>query len=98
MAKDSLAIICPCCGATLTVDPALGAVISHEAPPKAGPARNLDQALGTLRGAAGQREERFRQSMEAEKSKGKVLDKKFQAGLKKAKDSPDPPARPFDLD
>ena len=30
--------------------------------------------------------------------KGKVLDRKFQEGLKRAKDSPDPPRRPFDLD
>jgi hypothetical protein len=96
--NDSFAVICPCCGATLTVDRALGAVISHEAPPKRGPARDLDQALGALKGAAGRREETFRQSVDAEKTKGKVLDKKFQEGLKKAKDSPDPPLRPIDLD
>lgn len=98
MVEDSFAVACPCCGATLTVDPALGAVISHEAPPKTGPAHDLDQALGALKGAAGRREELFRQSVEAEKSKGRVLDRKFQEGLKKAKDSPDPPLRPFDLD
>ena len=44
------------------------------------------------------REERFRRELEAEKQKGKVLDRKFQEGLKKAKDSPDPPPRPFDYD
>jgi hypothetical protein len=96
--KDSFAVVCPCCGAKLTVDPSLCAVISHELPPKTGPARDLDQALGSLRGAAGRREEVFRQSVEAEKGKGKVLDRKFQEGLKKAKDSPDPPLRPIDLD
>ena len=98
MGNDSLTVVCPCCGARLTVDRELGAVISHELPPKSGPALNLDQALGALKGAAGRREEAFRHSVEAEKSKGKVLDKKFQEGLKKAKDDPDPPLRPFDLD
>ena len=98
MGNDSLTVVCPCCGARLTVDRELGAVISHELPPKSGPSLNLDQALGALKGAAGRREEAFRQSVEAEKSKGKVLDKKFQEGLKKAKDDPDPPLRPIDID
>lgn len=96
--KDSFAVVCPCCGARLTVDPALAAVIAHEAPAKTGPGRDLDHALGALKGAAGRREEVFRQSVEAEKGKGKVLDRKFQEGLKKAKDSPAPPVRPIDLD
>ena len=35
---------------------------------------------------------------QAEGQKGKLLDRKFQEGLKKAKDSPDPPKRPFDFE
>lgn len=98
MEKDSFTVACPFCNAKLTIDRELGAVIAHEPPPKSGATRDLDQALGALRGAAGRREESFRQSVEAEKSKGKLLDRKFQEGLKKAKDSPDPPLRPIDLD
>src|SRR5438876_494877 len=52
----------------------------------------------TTRPASAEREERFRQQMQAEAQKGKLLDRKFQEGLKKAKDSPDPPRRPFDYD
>ena len=44
------------------------------------------------------REERFRQNLEAEKDQSQLLDRKFQEGLKRAKDSPDPPRRPFDYD
>jgi hypothetical protein len=36
--------------------------------------------------------------MQAEAQKGKVLDRKFQEGLKKAKDTPDPPRRLFDFE
>jgi hypothetical protein len=98
MKTDSFAVTCPCCGARLKVDPALSAVISHEPPPKSGPSRDLDSAFKALQDKSARREEHFRQSVEAEKDKGKLLDRKFQEGLKKAKDSPDPPLRPIDLD
>ena len=29
-----LEVVCPCCGATLTVDAELGKVLFHQAPPK----------------------------------------------------------------
>jgi hypothetical protein len=36
--------------------------------------------------------------MKAEQNKGKILDKKFQEGIKKAKDMPDKPLNPMDMD
>lgn len=98
MAKDPLIVACPCCHARLTIDPELGAVLSHEEPPRRREAANLDAALDGLRSRSAEREERFRQQMQAESQKGKLLDRKFQESLKKAKDSPDPPRRPFDFD
>jgi hypothetical protein len=98
MSNASITVSCPCCQARLTIDPALEAVIAHEPPPKTGAAKDLDAAFGSLRSKSAEREERFRQQMQAESQKGKVLDRKFQEGLKKAKDSPDPPPRPFDFD
>src|SRR5437762_5907102 len=35
--SDNLHVTCPCCQAKLTVDPVFGAVLSHQAPVKAGP-------------------------------------------------------------
>lgn len=87
---------CPCCRAKLTVDPEVRAVIAHEEPPRKRTVADLDTAFGTLGARAADREERFRQARAAEADKGKLLDRKFQEGLKKAKDSPDPPRRPFD--
>ena len=91
-------ITCPCCQGKLTVDPELEAVIAHEAPPPSRSARDLGDALDSLKSKSAEREERFRQQMQAEAQKGKLLDRKFQEGLKKAKDSPDPPRRPFDYE
>ncbi|HXH83902.1 MAG TPA: hypothetical protein VNN07_13390 [Candidatus Tectomicrobia bacterium] len=98
MPARSFVVTCPCCQARLTVDPELGAVIAHEAPPRTGPTRDLGSAFDALRSRSAEREERFRQAQAAESQKGRLLDRKFQEGLKKAKDDPTPPARPFDLD
>src|SRR2546428_114070 len=98
MATKAFTIVCPCCEGKLTIDPELQAVIAHEAPPSKRAVADLGAALGTLSAKAAEREQRFRQQMQAEAQKGKLLDRKFQEGLKKAKDSPDPPRRPFDFE
>jgi hypothetical protein len=98
MSNQAFVVVCPCCQAKLTVDAEVRAVIAHEAPPPKRTVDDLGGALGALRTKAAEREERFRQQMEAEAQKGKVLDRKFQEGLKRAKDSPDPPKRPFDYE
>ena len=92
-------VTCPCCNGRLTIDPALEAVIAHEAPPRPRSGLDLGGALSSLKGEAARREERFKEQMKAEQTKGKVLDRKFQEGLKKAKDSPDErPINPMELD
>jgi hypothetical protein len=98
MADRAFTLTCPCCEARLTVDPELRAVIAHEPPPRPRAVKDLTAALGALGSKAAEREARFRQQLEAEAQKARVLDRKFQEGLRKAKDSPDPPRRPFDLD
>jgi hypothetical protein len=94
----SFTVTCPCCQARLTIDPALEAVIAHEAPPRPRSGIGLDEALSSLGGQAARREQRFQEQMKAEQSKGKVLDRKFLEGLKKAKDDPNPPVNPMERD
>jgi hypothetical protein len=91
-------VTCPCCQGRLTIDPQLEAVIGHERPPRPRSGIGLDDALSSLKGAASRREEQFREQLKAEENKRTVLDRKFQEGMKKAKDMPDPPPRPIDLD
>lgn len=98
MPKRPFTVECPCCKATLTVDGQLAAVVAHQAPPPARTVGDLGAAVDRLRSKATEREERFKQQMQAESQKSKLLDRKFREGLKKAKDSPDPPPRPFDFD
>jgi hypothetical protein len=98
MAEQAFSVVCPCCQGKLTIDPELRAVIAHEEAPRKRTMADLGTALGALDAKAAEREARFREQMQAESQKGKVLDRKFQEGLKKAKDSPDPPRRPFDFE
>jgi hypothetical protein len=92
-------VACPCCQARLTIDRELGVVLSHVPPPKGAPSVDLDDTARLLREQAARVEEKFRLSVEAERVKDDVLERKFAEGLKKAKDKPvEKPIRDFDLD
>ncbi len=97
--KDSaFEISCPCCQAKLKVDAQLGVVLSHSEPPKA-PSVDLDNVDQVLREQARLREEKFRQSVEAERNKEEILNRKFAEALEKNKGLPaEKPLRDFDLD
>lgn len=98
-AKQPFDVECPCCHAKLSVDRELGVVLSHEPPPKGAPLVDLDDTARLLREQAARVEEKFRLSVEAERVKDDVLERKFTEGLKKAKDKPlEKPIRDFDLD
>ena len=94
----SFIVTCPCCNGRLTIDPEVEAVVAHEAPPRQRSGLGLDEALSSLGGQAAKREQLFKEQLKAEQSKGKVLDRKFQEGLKKAKDDPGKPLNPMELD
>jgi hypothetical protein len=98
--QKSVEVTCPCCRARLTIDVALGVVLHHELPPKPASVTDLKEAVEALKTESAHREARFKEAMQAEKDKGKVLDRKFQELLKKAKDTPPtpPPPREIDLD
>ena len=77
-----------------------GAVISHVPPPRVRTFADLDEAARAMKEQDSRKESIFRQSVEAEKNKSDLLEKKFQEALKRAKETPDtgPPIRDFDLD
>ncbi len=99
-AVNDVSIVCPCCGARLTVDVRLARVVSHEPPPKtSGSVPDLDRASALLREQAARREALFRESTQNEKIKSQVLERKFKTALEKSKDQPvGKPTRDIDLD
>jgi hypothetical protein len=100
MAKGMFDVACPCCQAILKVDPETQAVIAHTVPEKPRAIDDLAAEVAKLKGEGARRDEVFRKQFEAEKSHGKVLEKKFDELFKRAKENPDltPPKRDIDLD
>jgi hypothetical protein len=91
-------LLCPCCGARLKVDPDLKAVIAHEAPKVARKFETVDAAIEGLKTHDAEREKKFAASVEAEKSKRDVLNRKFEELFEKTKGDTSKPIRDIDLD
>jgi hypothetical protein len=95
----TIQITCPCCDATLTVDPTLGAVLDHKLPARPKLAVELKNAASFVKEEASRRDEQYQKIAEAEKNKSKVLEAKFQELFKKAKEEPiTKPLKDIDLD
>src|SRR5437016_11313477 len=96
--KSEIEVICPCCQATLVVDTNLARVVSHKEPER-GLKPELGDAQRILADEAARRETMFQQSVDAEKTRGDALSKRFEEALRQAKQEPvTKPMRDFDLD
>jgi len=92
-------VACPDCGAMLRIDATTGLVVSHTPAPRKRMFEDLETAAKAMRDHEERKESIFRQSVDAEKNKADLLEKKFAEALRKAKDAPDvKPLRDFDLD
>lgn len=97
--KQSVEVVCPCCGARLNVDAELGKVLHHEPPPKHDKLPDLSRVSQLLQQESARREAHFKQSAQDEKIKSELLERKFEEALKKTKDEPTgPPLKDIDLD
>ena len=93
-------VTCPDCGGVLKIDPVTRAVIAHTSAPKKRMFEDFTDAARALREADARRDSIFAQSVDAQKHKDDLLEKKFAEAVKKAKESPmtGKPLRDFDLD
>lgn len=96
--KSELEVQCPCCQSILVIDLNLGRVISHAAPERADKPE-LSEAHRIVAEEARRRETIFQQSVDAERTRGDALARRFEEALKQAKQEPiTKPTRDFDLD
>jgi hypothetical protein len=92
-------VACPDCGAMLRIDSTNGLVVSHTPAPRKRMFEDFETAAQAMRAQDERTESIFRQSVEAEKNKEDLFEKKFADALRKAKDAPEgKPLREFDLD
>ncbi len=92
-------VACPDCGAMLRIDASTGLVVSHTPAPRKKMFEDLEAAAKAMREQDERKESIFRQSVDAEKNKEDLFEKRFAEALRKAKDAPDgKPLRDFDLD
>ncbi len=96
--KSEIEVVCPCCGAALVIDTNLGRIVEHREPEREDKP-DLDAAQKILAEEQARREEIFKQSVEAEKTRGDALSRRFEEALKQARQEPiTKPKRDFDLD
>ena len=97
--KSTFEVACPDCGAMILVDATTGLVVSHTSAPRKRMFEDLETAAKAMREQDERKESIFRQSVDAEKNKEDLFEKKFAEALRKAKDAPEgKPLREFDLD
>jgi hypothetical protein len=90
--------VCPCCQATLVIDVNLRRIVRHEEPVR-GDRPELADAQRILADEAARREALFQQSVNAERTRGDALSKRFEEALRQANKEPiTKPTRDFDLD
>lgn len=100
-ASKVVRVQCPCCQAALEIDAALGAVLHFKPHEKPREIADLEAAVERQRGEAARREEAFRKSVEDNRSRKDLLERKFEELFKKVKEDPDSlplPPRGIDID
>jgi hypothetical protein len=102
MAKNkdkTFEVACPECGAMLKIDGATGLVVSHTPAPRKRIFEDLETAAQAMREHGERTESIFRQSVDTEKNKEDLLEKRFAEAMRKAKEAPEgKPLREIDLD
>jgi uncharacterized coiled-coil protein SlyX len=96
--QEMFEVQCPCCEATLKVDPETRAVISAKQKEQPKTVEDLASAVARVKSEPEKREEAFRKSLEQHRVQKDVLNKKFDELFQRAKENPDEPPPPRDID
>ena len=97
--QKNFEVACPDCGAMMIIDAATGLLVSHTPAPRKRTFEDLATAAQAMRDQDERKESIFRQSLDAERNKEDLMEKRFAEALRKAKDAPEgKPLREFDLD
>lgn len=93
-----LAVTCPECQATLSVDSSTGAVLSHQPAPVKKKVGSLEEAAQEIARQKERAADLFAATVEREKHKSEIMERTFQQALEKARNDPSKPRGVFDDD
>ena len=92
---EALDVECPCCGASLKIDPETASVVWADA--KKAPAKSLDDLVSRVHSQKGVLDEKFARSVQQTRNQKDILEKKFEEARKRAAADPTRrPPNPFD--
>lgn len=91
-----LLVHCPGCDATLEVDGATGAVLSHQTAAVRGRVGSIEEAAAESQRLKRRAEDLFSATVEREKHKSEILEKTFKQALERAQKDPNKPRGIFD--
>ena len=94
--ESAILVHCPDCDATLKVDPATGAVLSHEPAAAKKKLGSLEEAAAEIARRKERAQDLFAATVEREKHKAEILEKTFKQALEKAQKDPTRPRGVFD--
>ena len=94
---EALDVTCPCCGALLKVDPETGSVVWLDKKQRQAHAKSFDDLVSRVQSQKGLLDEKFSRSVNENKHKKDVLEKKFEEARRRAALDPTVrPPNPFD--
>ena len=93
--RPAIRVQCTCCEAVLTVDSASGEVLFTDKPKKK--QVSFEEAVLKVQHEKETADDRFRDAIQREQGRMKIVDQKFEEALKH-KDELEEPLRPLDLD
>lgn len=92
---EALDVECPCCGASLKVDPETSAVVWADK--KKEPAKSFDDLLSSVSSHKSVINEKFARSVQQTRNSREILEKKFEEARRRAAENPSQrPPNPFD--
>lgn len=92
---EALDVSCPCCGASLKIDPETGAIVWADR--KQEPAKSFDDLLSHVSSQKSVINEKFARSVQQNRNQREILEKKFEEAKKRAALNPNErPPNPFD--
>lgn len=95
--SGNIEICCPCCQATIVIDPVSGQILLHKAKETTA-THSIDSLMNQMASKKSEMAKRFEKEMESQKDRSRILEEKFKEAMQRADKSEKPMPNPLDLE